>query len=467
MMQIETSGKKNETSYADERSNLGGKKVTQERTNGNGINSTGRAARGAQSGHERRILQFSFAFLLLILLSSNVSAFGLRPTLNRIDFSPGQTTEGQFVVLTTPEEVGQARLIADGELAKYITLPSEYIKLGQETSIPYSITLPEKLSPGQHIGKILIEEDIEAPEGALTAKIQLAFTIYVNVAIPEKHIRATIDIKVEENALGVTTKVKNIGSLGVANVAPQITISNPTGTIASVDMIAKPLEIAESADFTQQIPINNLKNGIYTATAAIAYDEGTLIITKEFSVGVPLASISRSDTTFKAGEINAFTFDVQSDWNSQLNGVTASVAVSQDGERKASFASEKFDLAPRDNVGIKTHFDATKLTAGTYDAAITLTYPDGSAMNEFKIDLLDTTKKGWFGPGLFAIIVFNALIAIYVITRIVLRKPNLPKSGLEEYVANARAKGYSTEQIRQLLMKAGWPIIKIKESLRK
>lgn len=411
---------------------------------------------------KRNVNKIIMLLVMVICLSTMVSAFGMRPTLNSIDFSPGTTHEGQFVVTTNPEEVGRARLIADGDLAEYITLPSEFVDLGEETSIHYSITLPDSLSPGEHVGKILVEEDIETPEGAISAKIRLTFKIIVNVAIPEKHIKASIDVKVEETSLGVTASVKNVGSLDVQQVSPQITIANPNGEVAAFAMESQPLGVAQSAEFKEDVPVSDLKNGIYTVTAAIAYDEGELEVKKEFSVGVPLMSVARKDTKFEAGVINEFTFDVQSDWNEPLNGVVASVAVSQDGSRKASFASEKFNLDAREKSGVKTYFDASNLAAGTYDATVTLTYPSGAAQDVFEIELFgDTPQKKWSSTGLIALLIFNGLIAIYVVSRIVQRKPAI-KDGLAEYVDNARKKGYSNEQIKQMLLKAGWPAERVK-----
>ncbi|MEK6849065.1 MAG: hypothetical protein AABY01_00690, partial [Nanoarchaeota archaeon] len=63
--------------------------------------------------------------------------------------------------------------------------------------------------------------------------------------------------------------------------------------------------------------------------------------------------------------------------------------------------------------------------------------------------------------GLIALLIFNGLIAIYVVSRIVQRKPAI-KDGLVEYVDNARKKGYSNEQIKQMLLKAGWPAERVK-----
>ncbi len=465
MMQEQMVGRVNDRT--NERSNRDGKKVM--RTNGNENQSTGRGGAGAstlvRACQQRRSTCFFMFLFLLILLSSNVLAFGMKPTQAKFDFSPGQEYAGQFVVTTNPSEIGAAKIVLKGDLAEYIDIAKEVTLASDETSIPYTLRLPETLEPGEHVLKVLIEEDIPVEDEGITAKIRLTYKIIVTVPVPEKHISVKLDIKQGKDILGIVANIKNVGTLDVSQVSPQVTVTDSSGEeIGAVAMPPKALNVAQSATFEDTITTKDLKNGIYKATAAVAYDEGELEIAKEFAVGVPLATVIRKDTKFNANEINDFTFDVKSDWNEPLNGVTGTMSVSKDNERISTFASEPFDLAPHATTGVKSFFDARNIVAGNYDAVLTLTYPSGTYKDEFTISLfgadeLESAPIPWVRIGLIAILVFNGLIAVYVVSKKVFKKGSVNQTltgALGTYVNNARKRGLSDQQIKAQLLKAGW-----------
>ena len=422
---------------------------------------------------------------MLLCVVTSVSAFGLKPTQTRLEFSPLLEHEGQFVVTTNPEEVDAAKIVVEGDLAAYVEIAKDVLLTGEATSIPYTLTLPESLGPGEHLAKIIIEEEVPVEEEGLTAKIRLAYKIIVTVSVPEKHISVKLDVKKGKGILGtksasgarvqesndflsITANVKNVGTLDVSQVTPQVTVTDLSGNdIGTIAMPSKALGIAQTAIFEESLVTGELPNGIYRATASVAYDEEELKITKAFTIGLPLASVSRKDTKFKANEINDFTFDIKSDWNELLQGMTASVTVSKDSERITGVASEPFDLKARDTQSVKTYFDARNIIAGTYDATIVLTYPGGASQEDFEIELFGKDLPGnpWVKIGLIAIIAFNGLIGLYVVTQKVMKKP-AAQDPLAAYVQKARTMRYTDAQIKEQLRKSGWKDEEIGKTLR-
>jgi len=133
------------------------------------------------------------AIAALVVISPDVSAFGIRPARQTFTFVPNAEFSSQFVVVTDSNIEGTARLVAGGDLAPYISFDDEFITMtGPETSIHYNLKLPDTLPAGEHVGTILIEQTLQ-PGGALGAKVRIAYKIYVNSDQPHKGIEATLD----------------------------------------------------------------------------------------------------------------------------------------------------------------------------------------------------------------------------------------------------------------------------------
>lgn len=417
--------------------------------------------------------------LLLIILavalaSTVVSALGVKPAQQLFHYASDTEYKGQFTVLRDTPEKSIAQLSAEGELADYVSFPTEYVTLeGQETKIEYAISLPKGLSPGEHVTRILISQALTPGADGIGSRIVLPFTIRINVPYPEKFVKASLEVIPTGSQLTVAATVENLGEKTVDSVTPRVSITDVfRQQVTTIPLDAEPLGLFEKKTFEKTVDIGKLKNGIYRATAAIAYDDNTVAVVKDFTIGVPIIGVLSKEKFFKAGDVSPFTMDVENQWNAPLKNVVATLIVTSKGQEVAGVRTDPFDLEIREHRHVTAYLDARKLVPGTYDAVLTITYEGGSVEDPYTIEVLaqdayvDAIKSesqgitvSWTFAGLTLLLLFNAGIAVFIVSRMLSKKPesNSAEKAIADFVKKARSMGFDDDHIRDQLGKTGWP----------
>ncbi len=470
---------------ANKRSNLGGKKLY--RGNGNKQQSTGRAARGAstivRACHERSRFNVINFVLLLILCSTLVSAFGIKPVEQHLAFAPSLEFDGQFTVVRDTPETTIVRLSPSEELADYISFASGFVTLtGTETQIHYHLALPETLKPGRHLGVIYVEQGLSPDSDGISGRIRLPYKVNVNVPFPDKYIEATLDVKSKGTSLGITATVENKGLEQIEKVNPTIAITDAEQKIASVALDSQPLSVATVATFQRVIDVGTLKSGLYRATGAFAFDQNVLEIIKDFAIGNPTITITTQDTFFKIGEVNVFDVNVANDWNAPLRNMRAEVTILKSGAEITQYTSEPFDLDVGENRPIAAYFDTRSVPEGTYSAKVIVTYEGGQAEELFSIEVVGVTDYDtrvaasravsvipWGSAGFIVLLIINGLLVVFIALKLRAKPEDTASAddSVAKFVKKARAMGFTTDEIRQKLGKEGWPASVIERGLLK
>ena len=100
--------------------------------------------------------------LVALILISNAFALGIAPAKKNIEFTPDDLTKTYtYTIINNENKELDVNIIAIGELADFIELPSEKIYLTSEESektFEIKIILPPNLEPGERTGKIRINK---------------------------------------------------------------------------------------------------------------------------------------------------------------------------------------------------------------------------------------------------------------------------------------------------------------------
>ena len=128
--------------------------------------------------------------ILILFLTSNILALGVTPARNTIDFVPDYSGGGSFKILNTENIERELVIKTRGELGSNIDLDKRRVNFAageKESVVNYGLTLPSTLSPGLHIGEIVIsepEEEILGGDTIVGAKLSVVTQIYVYVPVP-------------------------------------------------------------------------------------------------------------------------------------------------------------------------------------------------------------------------------------------------------------------------------------------
>lgn len=412
--------------------------------------------------------------LVFVLASVAVSALGVKPAQQLLHYAPDTEYEGKFTLLRDTPEKSIAELSAEGELAEYVSFPSKYVTLeGQETKIEYEIKLPEGLSPGEHTTRILIAQALTPGADGIGARIVLPFTIRINVPYPEKFVKASLEVIPSGSQLTVAATVENLGEKTVDAVAPRVSITDVfKQQVTTIPLDAEPLGLFEKKTFEKTVEIGKLKSGIYRATAAVTYDGNTVAVVKDFTIGVPIIGVLHKEKFFKAGDVSPFTLELENQWNAPLKNVVATLIVKSKGQQVAGVRTDPFDLDIREQRRVTSYLDARSLVPGTYEALLTITYEGGSTEDPYTIevvpvdayaDAIASERQGfslsWTFAGLTLLLLFNAGIAVFIVSRLLMKKPepNSAEKAIADFVVKAHRMGFDDAHIRDQLVKTGWP----------
>jgi hypothetical protein len=188
---------------------------------------------GLRPGNGWGSVRFGLVCLsLVLLLLVSVTAFGVKPAQKTLEFKPNLVYDGQFNIVRDSDATTQAKLVAEGDLAQYVTFPTDLVELtGTETSVRYALSLPDTLSPGTHVAGIVITEESGGNHN-LNARIGLTFKVYVTVpggiAVQAAVPAAPVPAVASEHALSLQSRVAvsavtapkvNLPVLGIASLA--------------------------------------------------------------------------------------------------------------------------------------------------------------------------------------------------------------------------------------------------------
>jgi hypothetical protein len=387
--------------------------------------------------------------ILALFLASTISALGITPARNTLDFSPNFQTDASFKVInsegTTRELVIQTR----GELANNIVLKERRLNFESsesEKSAGYTINLPGALSPGLHIGEIVVSEqqkEVEDDNTMVGATLAVVTQIYVYVPYPGKYAEARFNIKSgkKDEGIIISIPILNKGEFDISNAYANIDIySSLNEKVDSFNTNSVSIKSGDKVDLThnwkKDVPV-----GEYKAKATLIYDGETITLEDTFKVGSEVLDLQQiTVNNFNLGEIAKMELLIENKWSEVISQVHSQVQIfSAAGDILADFNSPDYSVEPLSKKVLVSYWDTAGVQEDTYDTKVTLHYSGDKSIDsdlqlvvsDNKIEVIGlgyvlSENGGPSGGGdnlvMILVIVIGVLILINVLWFLMLRK---------------------------------------------
>lgn len=356
-------------------------------------------------------MQFSrFLFLLalgLILLPAALG-FSLLLGTTRIDFQPGLEQDYSFQIwnndaqdhtysfqLYVPSDAYSipTTIAKPGDIVS-LPVKSVLVKAGEQYAVPFRVKLPESIPPGIHQIGIDINQDAGGSQAEVGAQVVLTHMIKIYEKYPGKYAVVGLE-NVKKSVKGepiiFSVNVKNLGSDVLDDVQAFVHVefsgkrvkSATSGRQVYVPGELKPIEVTMETD--------DLDVGEYIAQGGITYSGKTTyaVDTIHFQIGeFNIAILDVSQKTLTSNQVNKFTIKLDSNWNSPIEGVYATVTLLKNGQGVASSKTETTDLGRQATTELPAFLDLSDIAVGDYTLDVTVHYADKTSQASFPVQVV-------------------------------------------------------------------------------
>jgi len=331
---------------------------------------------------------------VFIFMLSSVYALGVTPARTTIDFERNLVQTIEYEVLTGDTETNLV-IAAQGDLAEFISIPLSMVNVPAaqgSVGLSYSINLPNSMEPGLSEGEVVI---LELPSGGQTSKANVRATLavvtqlHVYVPYPGKYANARMNVISRPGGATFVFPVVSAGEFDLTSVRANVDIFNKlgekvdsftTGSIAVASGAKKEIVYEWDSD----APVGN-----YRAVASLIYDDGTLSLEEEFSVGS--AEIELQDITvedFNLGEIAKLEMLVENKWSDPIIDAYVETKIYNDqGEVVSEFKSASYDVDALSKEVFVSYWDTAGVRVGTYETEVSIVYGDSNSLKSLKFQV--------------------------------------------------------------------------------
>lgn len=324
--------------------------------------------------------RFLFTLLLLVtllaLLPMVIASAGVRgpsPAERTFDFEPGKVIRLSFYIHGSDH----LDLTVKGGLQEHAEI-LDTDPNGGPRKVPIELTLPDSLSPGEHILYVGAIERGPEGEAMFGGRAGALMGIYIKVLADGPAIEASLDVPpigVDQQTAEATVAVES-WSKQQLDIRARVILRDGEQVLHDSAEQSAQLPSNEEHSFTFSMPVGQLQRGHYPVEAVIEYGANTTRLEGRLRVGEKNLFLDGYEKELSVGKINKFSFVVVSDWNRELEGVYGVVFL--EGEEAAK--SPTTLLTPFDREEFVAYIDATELEARSYEGLIQL-YFDGERKN--------------------------------------------------------------------------------------
>ena len=284
---------------------------------------------------------FVYLWILLVLVFVPlVSAFGVTPARNVLDYEDGLSYSGTFRIINEEMQPLSISIGKQGKLADYVSVvDSVKFKEGEkEKTIAYKLNLPRSLSSdileqGKNSINFFLsyEEDLNGGgENKISAEIRVVTSLVVMVPYDDQYAESELFV-LEGDAGGRTLfimPVRNFGSEELESVSANVRVYGSGGDL-----------VKEVTSEKVKIPIGEVKElrtvwnalsgpGIYSADVVIDYGGGKIKIEKEFTIeGARLSVEGVNVGEFIKGDAVRFDVLIENVWDEDIKNIWARMEV--------------------------------------------------------------------------------------------------------------------------------------------
>jgi hypothetical protein len=400
---------------------------------------------------DRRI--FVLLCFLFIFSTAEVFALGITPGRTTVDFVPGGIKTVDFQVLNTEAEEMDIVVLINGELNNSISVSEVSFHMGATENgkaLSYTFTAPQSLSPGLHKAEIValrLPGKSSTSEAFVGAAVGVATQLHVNVPYPGKFADASLNV-IGPNAGGEVTFVIPVVSRGDLDLTRVRATMDILGTfnekIETISTNEIEVKSGERGEVVATWDSKEANSGEYKVVATLIYDEDTLTLEREFSIGSRLLNLLQVEVNnFALGEIAKFELLVENKWSEMISNAYAQMQVfNDDKEVMADFKSATYDIPSLEKKLLVAFWDTAGVSQGTYDSSVFLNYGDQSARQELQLEVKSNeinvigigyviSSKSGGGTNNVTIILITAIVVLVVINALwflVLRKKLLKRT---------------------------------------
>jgi hypothetical protein len=338
-----------------------------------------------------------YSILVFLILIPFSSAFAITPAQHIFGYDPGSEQTSYFEIINSENKKVDLVLAPQGDLKDFVSLSNYTISLTPEVKnvrIYYSLETPAKLSPGSHNIDILITEvpnNFESGKTYINSIVGVITKAVIDVPYPGKYVESALSISVSNDSLAsFVIPVVSKGNLNIAHTKAFLDIFNSSNSkIASLVTEEVPLSKGERKELAAQwAPANNVP-GIYRVFATIVYDEATIDLRKEFSIGSDTLELKNVEVNdFSLGQIAKFEFLVNNNLGTPISDAYILMQVfDKSGDVMAEFKSATYDFAPFGSQLLVAFWDTEGVSAGSYDAKAFIHFGEKSIQKQLTLDV--------------------------------------------------------------------------------
>ncbi|MEK6908804.1 MAG: hypothetical protein AABX23_01995 [Nanoarchaeota archaeon] len=342
--------------------------------------------------------KFILFFILFFIVFPISSAFGITPAQKILGYEPGTEQTFSFDIINSENKRVNLVILPEGELSQSVALSQYYVTLTPETpsvTIKYSVKIPSGLSPGAHYADIVVTEVPDTSSSSsptyIGSIVGIATKILVDVPYPGKYAESALSVSTTNSGkIAFVMPLVSKGKLDIVRARAVIDIYTPLNEKV-ISLSTQEIEVlsGERKELAVEWDTTSIPFGRYRAFATVLYDESTLTLEKEFSVGkdsLELKSVEVND--FSLGEIAKFEFLVENSLNSPIEDAYISMQVfNQDGEIMADFKSATYKIDSFSSKLLVSFWDTEGVRVGNYDAKAFINFGQSSIQKDLTLDV--------------------------------------------------------------------------------
>ncbi|MBT5111980.1 hypothetical protein HOM75_02555 [Candidatus Woesearchaeota archaeon] len=360
-------------------------------------------------------------FLLLVILTTSVSAIGISPDRLQVEYEP--LSEGELVVyiINTENENINSSLTLEGELAKYFSIKQESIAISSLGTGIFNIEyrLPAKIdTPGLNNVLLKVKKNSFVSKG-LGAYLSVLSKIVVDVPYPYKYLEYDFETKSvnEGDEISFDFNIRSKGVKNIFDVVSKVDIYDAY----DLDNLVLELEgdkfpLVSGRSRSTKIELNSTEIGIgdYFIDAYLIYDGvRSKHVNKSISVGYEDVDVLNHTKSIVGGGIKKFSVLLKNRWNHDVSKVYIESYLSRDNvpitERSVSHT---VDMRALEEVNVPVYLDVSELVSGSYTLVMDIHYSD--FVKQEKVEIM-IEEKLEISMGMIVAIVLIVLVFLNIV----------------------------------------------------
>ena len=341
----------------------------------------------------------SILVLIMVLTISSISALGVTPGRQIIDYEPGSVKEVSFKILNSDNEDLNLIVSSRGDLKSDIRLNEKEISISSDEAskeVSYTINMSKGMKPGQHTGEVMIlqiPEEREEQGAYVGASLAVITQIRFHVPYPGRYAEA--ELGVSSGGKGEEVKfylpITNRGKFDLVNVRAVLDIYNPLNEkIESIQTPGIDLASGKSNELKTEW-LADVNPGKYKVIANIIYGQengDTIELEETFNIGdqtLQLQSIEVNN--FNLGEIAKIEMLVENKWSEDAKDAYILTEIFSDNELMSQFKSASQDVPSLSKSVLTAYWDTAGVSQGTYDTKVHIKHNKESQEENIKLEV--------------------------------------------------------------------------------